>query len=131
VSEDDVEFRQAVVRAMQSGPPSQGDNLLGMEIDFEVYLEDLTEIEESSISVARTNNHESLIVTACTAAAGVSLRTAAQAVRRASLGPLRYEFHEAHGLTVSNDQAVLRFVTQMGPGELFVTGQVTIRGGEG
>jgi hypothetical protein len=126
VTESEADFGEAVVRTMQSGPPSQGDDLLGMEIDFEVYLEKLTEIDGSSISVTRTAHPESLIVAECSAAEGVALPEAAQAVRRAWLGPLRYDFHEAHHVTVSDNQAVLRFITQMGPADLFVTGQVTV-----
>ena len=113
---------------MQSGPPSDGDNLLGMEFDFVAYLGGLDAVDEASVSVRRTAQAETLLLVECAAAAGVSLRDAAEAVREAWLGPLRYHFHEAHHLSVSETQAVLRFITQIGPSDFYVTGQVTVRG---
>ena len=111
---------------MQSGPPSAGDNLLGMEIDFDAYLGGLEALDESSISVRRTEHPEALIAAKCVAASGFSVAEAAEAVRAAWLNSLRYNFHEAHHLAVSEDGAVLRLITQIGPSEFYVTGQVTI-----
>jgi len=68
-----------------------------------------------------------LILAECAAAKGVSLEEAAHAVRQAWLGPLRYNFHEAHHLSMSDSEAVLCFITQIGPSEFYVTGEVTVR----
>ena len=119
-------FGREALRVMQSGPPSRGDDLLGMEIDFNGYLGGLDELEQSTISVSRTANVETLILVGCSPAARSSLGEAAEAVRQTWLTRLRYNFFEAHHLVVRDDQAVLRFITQIGPAGLYVTGQVGI-----
>jgi hypothetical protein len=127
MSNDDTAFRAEVLRVMQSGRPSDGDDLLGMEIDFVARLSDLNAVDDSTVSVRRTSHADSLIVADCAIAAGTSLEEAADEVRQAWVGPLRYNFYEAHDLTLSAETAVLRFVTQIGPGEFYVTGEVTVR----
>ena len=123
--EDD--FREEVVRVMSSGPPSTGDDLLGMEIDFNAYLGDLDALDTTSVSVRRTPRPDLLISAECSAASGASIAEAAEAVGQAWREHLRYRFHEAHHLSLSNDEALFRFITQVGPARFYVTGQVTIR----
>ena len=50
MSGDDDAFRREAVRVMRSGPPSDGDNLLGMEIDFDAYLGGLDELGRVSLA---------------------------------------------------------------------------------
>lgn len=56
MSEDYDAFRREAVRVMRSGAPSSGDNLLGMEIDFDVYLGGLADLDDSSLTVRRTGH---------------------------------------------------------------------------
>jgi hypothetical protein len=111
---------------MQSGPPSGGDDLLGMEIDFDAHLGELEEIDPDSVSVERTQHAETLIRVSCRAAKGVSLSVAADAVLSAWKGRLRYGYKEAHHLRLAEHRADLRFVTQIDPHGFFVTASVTV-----
>lgn len=119
------DFGRAVLRVMADGPPSSGDNLLGMEMDFFIRLGDLEEIDSDSVEVKRTGSAECLI-RACRAASGVSLGAAADDVRREWLLNLRYNHFEAHRVRTEPTSAALEFVTQIGPGSFYVTGRVEI-----
>ena len=124
----DQAFRRALEAVLTSGVPSDGDNLLGMEMDFVVRLSGLDELDAESVTVRRTERAEALIVATCRTAEGVPLAVAAAAVRDIWLDDLRYAESEAHSLSVSEDAAELRFMTQMRPGGLFVTGVVELGG---
>lgn len=126
VKDDEAAFRRTALEIMKSGPPSGGDDLLGMEIDFDAYLGELDEIEPDSVSVAHTQHPESLIRASCRAASGVSLSAAAHAVQVAWNDKLRYDFKEAHYLRLSEGEAELRLVTQIDPHAFFVTASVTV-----
>ncbi len=47
-------FPLEVVRVMGSGPPSSGDDLLGMEMDVYVHLSSLESIDAEPVTVKRT-----------------------------------------------------------------------------
>lgn len=61
----------------------------------------------------------------------MSLEEAARSVRGAWLDSLRYNFYEVHLLSLANGEAVLRFITQIGPSAFFVTGDVRIHAANG
>jgi hypothetical protein len=113
-------------RIMRDGRPSVGYDLLGMEIDFSVYLAGLDEIDGTTVGVRRTSRPACLIEASCRARPGVPLRTAAAAVQAAWTGRLRYREHEAHQLRVDDRRAVLDAGTQMRPGGLYVTARITV-----
>jgi hypothetical protein len=131
VVQDEADFRRQIVRVMQSGTRSGGANLSGIEMDFYAYLGGRDAIDESSLKVRRTGRAEALLAVDCAAASGVSVQEASRAVRAAWVEDLRYAEFEAHHLALTENVAVLRFVTQMGPGGLYVTGEVRIRASEG
>lgn len=122
----EAEFRAAALAIMQDGTPSAGDNLLGMEIDFDIRLAELDEIEGDSVVVQRTEHAERLIRASCTPAINVSPGEAIEAIRREWLRDLRYGYAEAHLAATSEGRATLDFVTQIAPGGLYVTGQVEV-----
>lgn len=129
---DEDAFRRTVEEVMRSGPPSAGDDLLGMEMDFDHHLFALDGIESASVSVERTSDPEALIVAVCSPRAGISTAKAMRQVERAWCEHLRYRVHEAHYVATSRDGATLRFVTQIERGGFFVTGVVTlVPGGRG
>jgi hypothetical protein len=118
-----------VLRIVEDGTPSSGANLQGMQLDFDAALFELEEIEEESIIVERTAHAESLLRVSCRAAPGVSLASAAAALRELWLSNLRYGHVEAHELHVSDDYATLDFITEIGPQGFYVTGQVKVTPG--
>lgn len=120
------EFSSEVIRVMASAPPSGRDDLLGMVIDFDVHLAGLEQLDTDSVDVAQTSSPECLIRAKCRAAEGVTLSDAGEAIRDVWLTMLRYSFFEAHCLRVEKKEAVLEFVTQIGPGAFFVTGRVEV-----
>lgn len=127
MSYDAEGFRNEAARVMRSGTPSSGDNLLGMEMDFFVYLGLLDALDASSVSVRRTPYPETLIRADCAARPGTSVEQAADAVRQTWQEHLGYSFQKAHHLQVSGAEGLLRFVTQIGPAGFYVTGQVVVR----
>jgi hypothetical protein len=130
---DDVHAESA--RIMADGWPSYGYDLIGMQTDFYNYLEDLEEIDADSVSVERSRHAARdaarLIRASCRAAVGVSLDAAAAAVRDMWRSTLRYKYLEGHELRVGDDEAMLDFITQIGPHSLYVTGQVRILPSDG
>ena len=111
---------------MALGPPSGGDDLVGMEMDFFVLLGELEGVEDESVEVERTTHPECLLRASCRAARGVPVEAAAEAVRHEWLTNLRYSYFESHRLKTDGDQAVLEFVTQISPDGFFVTGRVEV-----
>jgi hypothetical protein len=119
-------FAERQLRIMRSGRPSSGGDLLGMEVDFDHYLSMLDEIDSDSVAVRQTGHAERLLVASCSPAPGVTLASAAEAVRTMWLDWLRYEFTEARCLLTEESLATLEVVTQMSPNGLHVTGAIEI-----
>lgn len=124
------EFAAEKQRVIRDGEPSDGHNLLGMEIDFTAYLLGLDPVEPSSVEAHRTSDPACLIEASCRAVVGVSLRSAGVAVEDAWATALRYREHEAHCIVFDDDRVVLDCITQMRPGGLYVTARVTIGGAD-
>ena len=74
----------------------------------------------------RTGDVKQLIAVSCRVALGVSVESALRAVEATWETDLRYPYFESHEATISGDGAYLDFVTQMGPGRLYVTGRTQI-----
>lgn len=114
------------LKSLHRYAPSDGDDLLGMEIDFVAFLGGLDQLDVSTLTVRRTSDPAQLIIAESVAAPGIDVEGAVEAVRQVWLGKLRYSYGEAHYLEVLDRHAVLHFVTQIGPGGFYVTGTVTI-----
>jgi hypothetical protein len=123
---NDDEFRERALAIMQDGTPSTGDNLLGMEIDFDVRLGDLPAVDSDSVKVGTTGHAERLLDAACTVADGFTLDAAMEAISTVWLGDLRYPYIEVHHWSPGPTAARMRFITQMGPKRMYVTGDVTV-----
>lgn len=121
------DFRAACQRMMQSGFPSSGDNLVGMEMDVFILLGHLDAIEEGSVE-ARTQPHaERLIVASCSPAATATIEEAVSAVEGLWNNQLRYSYDAAHAWTTDPAGPRLEFITQIAEGGFYVTGAVQIR----
>ena len=128
---DRVAFDAARRVICSSGPPSADDNLLGMEIDFCAFLGDPAYADDDpglwrDMTVSRAERSEWLIT-----GRGRGKRRDADAIgaglARIWLDMLRYNFREAHTVERSPDEVALLGVTQIGPGELWVTAKVRVR----
>lgn len=112
---------------MRSYAPSDGDNLLGMDIDLVGRLSGLAALNSTSVSVRRTADPKALIVAECETANGCTVDQAMRAVTQAWLGDIGYSYSESHHVTTSTEVGVFEGLTQIGPGGFFVTCRVTIR----
>ena len=124
------EFEVARLEICASGPPSDGDNLLGMEMDFCAYLGDPAFANEdpglwAGMSVWRAEGTDWLV-----RGAARSKRSLASEISTFLAGVwtenLRYEHREEHVVTMTPDEVSLRAVTQAAPSGLWVTALVQI-----
>lgn len=112
---------------MQSGFPSSGDNLVGMEMDVFILLGQLDAVDEDSVE-ARTQPHpERLIVASCSPAATATIEEVVSGVDDLWNSQLRYGYDAAHVWTNESAGPQLEFITQIAAGGFYVTGAVQIR----
>jgi hypothetical protein len=130
---NDEDFAKAKDAILASGTRSTGDNLLGMEIDFCVYLGDPPSSGEGDdglglwqdMTISQSEDAEWLI----TGRAHGRLANAdaiAAHLSRIWEQMLRYPYSEAHIVTRTSDEVRLQAVTQMAPGGLWVTADVHV-----
>jgi hypothetical protein len=122
------EQRRAICR---SGPPSEGDDLLGMEIDFLTWLGDTTNAFEphglwDEAVVERDERDEWLIDGSARAKAGVTADQVEAALAMVWTQELRYQYREVHTLVTESTLVTLMAVTQIGAEDFWVTARVRI-----
>lgn len=118
------ETKRAIVA---SGQASRGGNLDGMIMDFDAYLEMSDLVEDRSVSIDRTDDVSSLLLATCDATAGAGTEDVIAELARIWESSLRYSGPSAYEVGRDGNAVVFDFVTQMAPGELFVTGRITVR----
>jgi hypothetical protein len=118
-------FQDARRQIMASGEPSGGHDLLGMEVDFDVYLRRCPAL--TTVKVTQTDNPDALIVANCVAHPTASSDAVSEQLVDIWQRDLRYPYREAHQLRRSHDTVELDFATQIGEQEFYVTGTVTVR----
>lgn len=126
LSREDLATISAAVRA--DGPPSSGDNLLGIEMDFHAFLHGADSEARPvwrDLAVRRLEDHDWLIEAT---ARGDAAQAATIGARLVEIweSSLRYGHLEAHTLTTSPDRVVLEAITQSGPGQMWVTARVIV-----
>ena len=124
------EFERIRSEICASGPASDGDNLLGMEIDCCAFFGDPSYADDSpglwrNMEVRRSEGAEWLI---SGRAAGKHGDAQAIASELSSIWEqhLRYHYRSAHTVSTASDAVTLRAVTQIGPGEIWVTADVRV-----
>jgi hypothetical protein len=127
---DRNEFEVIRAEICASGPASDSDNLLGMEIDCCAHLGDPSYADDNPVlwqdmEVRRTEGAEWLI-----SGHAVGKRADAPAIA-AELSAiwdqrLRYHYRSAHTVSTAADNVTLNAVTQIGPGDLWVTTEVQV-----
>ena len=121
-----AEQKQAICR---SGPPSTGDNRLGMEIDFLAELGDPIYGDHPHALWTEPlvdQQPDWLIHISATARPGATPTQIEQALTTAWTQTLRYTYREAHTVVTTPTSITLQAITQIGPGDLWVTAQVHV-----
>lgn len=123
-------FEQIRGEICTSGPPSDGDDLLGMEIDFCAFLGEGTYSDEEpelwrDVSVSRTEGGVWLIQ-AVAYGAQSDAQEIATALPRIWMEHLRYGYREGHTIVQTENDVRLQAVTQIDPHDLWVTAQVQV-----
>jgi hypothetical protein len=123
------EFERLRAGVCVSGPASNGDDLLGMEIDACAYLGDSAFADEPGLwqdmSVQRSEGSEWLIIgrASCQAENAAAI---AEALARIWEERLRYNYQSAHTVVSAPDSVTLLAVTQIGPGDIWVTANIRV-----
>ena len=127
---DGESFEATRRTVLASGPPSAGDDLLGMEIDCcaffgdPAYADDPTELWQG-MEIVRRAGTEWLIQGRAT-----GRRTNAQAIARSLAAiweeRLRYAYYSAHTTDVTPDRVTLRALTQIAEGGFWVTAEIEV-----
>lgn len=124
------DFEQLRREISASGPASDGDNLLGMEIDFCAFLGDPAHADEGiglwqNMVVHRREGAEWLI-----SGRAVGQREDADAIgaelARIWEERLSYRYRAGHAIERTLDHIILRAVTQIAPGGLWATANVQV-----
>ena len=124
------DFEQLRREICASGRASGGDDLLGMEIDFDAFLGDHVYTDEDpglwqNMAIQRHPDAQWLITGRAT-----GHREGADAIgaelARIWEKYLRYRERAGHTVEIASDQVTLRAVTQIAPGGLWVTATVQV-----
>ncbi|GEL94138.1 hypothetical protein [Cellulomonas composti] len=127
---DPEEFETIRAEICASGPASDGDNLLGMEIDACAFLGDPAYADDEpglwqDMTVRSARNGDWLIVGEANART-VDASAIADALSRIWSDQLRYRFRSAHTVVSTQGTVNLRAVTQTAPGGFWVTADVRV-----
>lgn len=127
---DRDEFERIRTEICTSGPASDGDNLLGMEMDCCAFLGDPAFANEDpglwqGMTVQRSEGAEWLITGRATARFS-DAQAVADELPRLWEEHLRYEYRSATTVSATSDSVLFRAVTQAGPGRIWVTAQVEV-----
>jgi hypothetical protein len=128
LAREDFEAEKRQVCA--SGPPSDGDNLLGMEIDCCAYFGDPAYADDDAdlwrdMEVSRSEGAEWLI-NGRARAKPENLKLIAEELSRIWEEKLRYHYRSAHTIELSPGEVVLLAVTQIAPAALWVTARIRV-----
>ncbi len=124
------EFERIRAEICASGPASDGDNLLGMEIDCCAFFGDPSYADDSpglwqDMEVRRSEGAEWLISGRATGKQGDAPEIAAE-LSTIWDQHLRYHYRSANAVSTTADAVTLRAVTQIGPGDIWVTADVRV-----
>lgn len=122
--QSDEWFSRAKSEVLASGPASDGDNLFGMQMDFDVYWDRSPLLRD--VVVTRTASRDHLLSVTATSVPGVNdTQIKHELVRMwAEAG---YTYRTACATESDDEEVRMEAVTQIGPGGLFVTASVTVR----
>jgi hypothetical protein len=122
---DQARFARDRQLVMSSSVPSSGENLLGMQIDFDAYLEEAA-IFDGDFSVRSTEDASCLLRGEGRAKPGFPPDVVAAKLEWAWLEHLRYKFFESHTVRLSGSTVIVEFVTQISASGFYVRGKVEV-----
>ncbi|MDT5008949.1 MAG: hypothetical protein QOH57_566 [Mycobacterium sp.] len=122
---DPESFERSKAAIIRRFPASEGDDLLGMEIDFVGHLGGLAELDGTS--VRRTNDPFKLIVADAIPNRDATPEQVGAALEEVWVTKLRYPHAESHVLTRGDRWVRLDAFTQISPEGFFVTAEITAR----
>lgn len=124
------DFEQLRREICASGPASDGDNLLGMEIDFCAYLGDPAYAAEDpglwQNMVIQRHEGAQWLITGRAKGRREDAGAIGAELARIWEERLRYQDRAGHTIETTADHVTLRAVTQSAPGELWVTATVQV-----
>jgi hypothetical protein len=122
-------FEQLRREICASGPASYAHDLMGMEIDFDAFLDPADADEDpglwQNMDVQRHPGAQWLITGQATGRREDADAIGAE-LARIWEEKLRYRYRAGHTIEIAPDQVTLRAVTQMRPGGLWVTATVQV-----
>jgi hypothetical protein len=127
---DSEEFGRVRADICDSGPASDGDNLLGMEMDAYAFLDSPLNAHGDRVlwndmTIRRSGGTEWLITGRASGRVSDSTQIA-DALARIWEEHLRYRYRSAHAVVTDTDSVSLRAVTQIGPSGIWVTACIQV-----
>jgi hypothetical protein len=122
--DSEAKFAADRTALMDGAEPSSGDNLLGMQMDFDAYLFMSEALD--NVQVASTGDPENLLDVTAIARPGVGDDEIAEALVLVWTQDLRYGYAESHVITQGLEGVILRAVTKIGPKGFYVTATVSV-----
>jgi hypothetical protein len=124
------EFERVRADICASGGASDGDNLLGMEMDACAFLDSPLNahgdrVPWTDMTIRRSEGAEWLITGRASGKVGDSTQIA-DALARIWEEHLRYSYRSAHAVGIDTDSVSLRAVTQGGPNGIWVTAYIQV-----
>lgn len=124
------EFERLRAEICASGPASDGDNLLGMEMDAYAFLDSPLNalgdrVPWNDMTVRRSEGAEWLITGGASGKVSDSAQIA-DTLARIWVEHLRYPYRSAHTGSTDPDSVSLRAVTQSGPSGIWVTAHIRV-----
>ncbi len=127
---DPDEFERVLADIRATGSASDGDNLLGMEMDAFAFLDGPLNASDDQVpwrdmTVRRSEGAEWLITGVASGKAS-DAGAISDSLSRMWEEHLRYSYQSAHTISSTTDQVVLRAVSLSGPGGIWVTAEVQV-----
>ena len=119
------EFDKIVGQILSERPPSRGDDLLGMQIDFDLHLGGSDVFDD--VDVIQASDPKNLLVARCKPASSDATPQELEAeLKRIWTQDIRYRFYEAHTLDHAADKVRLHGVTVVSEDGFFVTASISV-----
>ncbi len=124
------DFEQLRREICASGPASYGEDLMGMEIDFDAFLDDDADADEDpglwQNMVVQRHPGAQWLITGRARGRREDADAIGAELARIWEEHLRYRHRAGHAIETAPDHVTLRAVTQMRPGGLWVTATVQV-----
>lgn len=121
----EAEFEAVRREICASGPPSDGEDLLGMEVDVSESLHEPQPLPWGRVSVRRAGGERGLIAATATGDRADADRIGT-VLWRIWARHLAYEYRQGHAVIRTSGEVRLHGVTQIDPGDFWVTVRIRV-----